>query len=216
MLRLGKSIVPKTLSIILGLCLAAGCVSQQPTRDLQMLIPNAHRDKVLFREINKTTSLANLPELRKMRVADGDIAIRVWRGFGTSPLEGVFIERISGQWYGYHIKADQYADPKSVKVERLETPKSGWESFWKDIVDKGLMTIQQSSENECDISSTDGLGYVVEINQNSSYRNYFYPENAEKCNEAEQIKKIGEIIGSEFDSGKEECKTTEWFACAAK
>jgi len=216
MSKLRKSIVPKTLSIALCLWLATGCVFQQPTRDFQVLIPDAHNDEILFREINKTTSLANLPELRKVRVADGDIEVRVWRGFGLSRLEGVLIERMDGQWFGYHIKADQYADPKSVKVEQLETPKSGWEAFWKNIVDKGLLTIQQSSANECDIPSVDGIGYVVEINLGNTYRNYFYPEGSKKCNEAKQMDEIGEIIGLEFDSGKEERKTTEWFACATQ
>lgn len=180
------------------------------------MLPSSRWDSLLFQEINQATDFSNLKELRKTNVKEGDIEIRVWRGFGLSPLEGVVFNRTDGEWSGLHIKIkkDRNYEIEGVEIKRLYPPKSGWESFWKELSDKGIVTVQQSLENECDISGFDGVVYVVEINQHMTYRNYSYPEgNGEKCRGAKQTEEIGEIIGLEFDSGQEECKTSEWFAC---
>jgi hypothetical protein len=91
-------------------------------------------------------------------------------------------------------------------------PKSGWEFFWKQIIDNGILTLRDPSEINCEDSGLDGMSYVVEINQNKIYRTYKM-RAAGKCDGVQQMDKIGEIIGLEFDSGLEQCKTTEWFAC---
>jgi hypothetical protein len=67
---------------------------------------------------------------------------------------------------------------------------------------------------DCVITAPDQGGYVVEINSNKTYRIYRYPEgNAKRCREAKLMEEIGNIIGEEFDSGIEQCKRAEWFAC---
>ncbi len=136
-----------------------------------------------------------------------------WRGFGLSPLEGVILKRTNGQWSAFHIKTDNYYEAEKVEVKELQSPKSGWKSFWKNIIDKEILALPDASEIDCDVSIIDGTSYVVEINQDKNYRTYRYSEGSEKCREAEQMEQMGELIGLEFDSGNEECKTTEWFAC---
>ena len=203
-----------SLTFVIGTFAVVGWFYYQESHKIQLIIPNARQDRILFEGINNATNLGNLPELRKTFLGSGDIEIRIWRGFGLSSLEGVVLKRADGQWSGLHIKNNNYHEPAGVKVEKLNAPKSGWESFWKQLTDKEILTLPQSFENECNIPEIDGMGYVVEINQNRTYRNYFYPENnGNKCREAKQMKDIGEFIGLEFDSGKEQCKTTEWFPC---
>jgi len=178
----------------------------------RLIIPDERTDQILFKDINEATGLANLPKLRESRVASGDLEIRIWRGFGLSKLEAVVIKRTNGSWSGLHLRGSHHSEPQSVKVDILNPPKSGWESFWKSLLDKGILTIRETSENECNVPGLDGIGYVVEISQDKIYRYYYYPENG-KCSEARQTKEIGETIGLEFDSGTEECNTIEWFAC---
>jgi hypothetical protein len=139
----------------------------------------------------------------------------VWRGFGLGLLEGVLIKRASGEWSGLHVSEtiDQHGDVQAAEVEQLKTPKVGWESFWGKLVDKGILLFPLTPENECETKYIDGILYVVEINQNGTYRNYQYHEGADECRESKQMTEIGEIIGLEFDSGQEECKEYEWFAC---
>lgn len=78
-------------------------------------------------------------------------------------------------------------------------------------MDKGLLTLPDPSEINCEVGGIDGTGYVVEINHENSYRTYMY--GVGKCPEVQQMEDISEVIGLEFDSGQEECKTAEWFPC---
>ena len=151
--------------------------------------------------------------MRNVRLPEGDIDARIWRGFSLDPLEGVLIKRNSGQWSGIHLKTNRYYDVQKVDSRVLNPPTAGWDSFWQKLADEGLTTIQQNSVHDCDIPNIDGIGYVVELNSGQTYRYYFYPEAHPKCEEARKTAEIGEIIGLEFDSGYEKCERTEWFPC---
>ena len=185
---------------------------------VNIIQPLARPDSLFFEGrnqltgINDATKLGDLPELRKVHLRKDDIEIRVWRGFSLDPLEGVILSRTDGEWSALHIKTDNCCRFEKATVEPLYRPKLGWSAFWKMLDEKEILTIPQSSENECDKPGIDEIGYVVEINQGMNYRNYFYPQSG-KCREAKQTKEIGEIIGLEFDSGQEQCERTEWFAC---
>lgn len=202
------------LTFVIGVFAVVGWFYYQESQKIQIIVPDARRDSIYFKEINKATNLGELSELRKTNLRKGDIELRVWRGFSLSPLEGIVLKRVDGKWSGLHIKTDNYYEAEKAEVQQLNQPKSGWDFFWKQVVDKKILTLPQSTENECDIPDIDGIGYVVEISQDKVYRTYSYPEdNGRKCREAKLMEDIGEIIGLEFDSGREQCKTTEWFAC---
>lgn len=207
------------VAFVIVIFAVAGWLYYQESQKIQVIVPNARRDALLFDGygdnggINRITELGGLEKLRETRLAQGDIEIRIWRdGFS---LEGVFLRRIDGLWEGQHVTTNKYNEPEKVQVKRLFAPKSGWTAFWKQLDDKEILTLPQSTESACDATQMiDGIGYVVEINQNKTYRTYFYPDGIGKvCREAKQMNEIGELIGLEFDSGLEECKTTEWFAC---
>jgi hypothetical protein len=199
------------LTFAVGILSATVWIYFQKSAPVQIIIPNADWDQNFFKLINDATEKAQLPQLRKASLNPDDVEIRIWRGFGLSNLEAVILKRRSGKWSASHLKADSY---KNVQIEELNEPKSGWDSFWKQMNNRKLFELPDASEIGCDVSIIDGISYVVEINQNRTYRTYRYESETGKCQEEKQMDKIGEIIGLEFDSDHEQCKTTEWFACA--
>lgn len=200
------------LTFALGISVVSGWLYYRESQRVTLELPAARWEQIFFRLINKTTRLGGLEELRKMNLERDDIEVRIWRGFGLGNLEGVILMRTNNQWKAFHVKADHPVEPEQAEVKELKPPKSGWESFWKQITDNKILTLRDPSEINCEDSAIDGTGYVVEINQNKIYRTYKIRSQG-KCDGVRQMDEIGEIIGLEFDSGLEECKTTEWFAC---
>jgi hypothetical protein len=200
------------LTFVIGIFSVAGWFYYQESQKPQIILPNHRWEQIFFKSINNATNLAGLEELREIPLNREDIEIRVWRGFGLSPLEGIILKQTDGIWTAFHITTNDYVEADKAKIKRLSRPKSGWESLWKQINDKGILMLRDPSEIECEDSGFDGMSYVVEINQNKIYRTY-QMRSGGKCEGVQQMEQIGEIIGLEFDSGHEECKTTEWFAC---
>jgi hypothetical protein len=202
------------LTFAAGISAASGWIYFQKSAGIQIIIPNARWEQFFFRSINDATEKAQLPRLRKVSLYNDDIEVRIWRGFGLSNLEAVILKRRAGKWSASHLKADTYIQPfENVEVKELDAPKSGWDSFWNQMNERKLLELPDASEIGCDIAMIDGVGHVVEINRNRIYRTYLYQSGTGKCREAQLMDEIGEIIGLEFDSGNEQCKTTEWFAC---
>jgi hypothetical protein len=228
MYKLSSRLIIVLLTFVIGISSATGWYYYQESQKTQIILPNASWESLYFNGrikngtseeksggINQATKLAGLTELRKTRVKEGDIEVRVWRGFGLSPLEAVILSRTNNQWSAKHLKTDHYYDYEKVESKQLNPPKSGWESFWKQIDDKEILTLRDSSEINCGEGGMDGGSYVVEINQNKTYRTYKLSTaySGGKCREANQMEGIGDIIGEEFDCGIEQCQEAEWFAC---
>jgi hypothetical protein len=205
-------------TFVIGISCVAGWLYYQESQKTKIILPNSRWESIFFNgvenhnfgSINQTTKLGGLTELRKTIVRKGDIEVRIWRGFGLDPLEAVILKRENGQWSAQHLDT-----LREVEIENLKPPKSGWESFWQQLVDKEILTLRDSSEINCGEGGIDGIGYVVEINQDKIYRTYMLsPSYSEgKCREVNQIEDISNFIGEEFDSGNQECKRNEWFAC---
>ena len=82
-----------------------------------------------FRSINRTTALLEIDELRRSRVPEGDLEIRVWR-FGI-PLEGVILKRTNSVWSGTRIITDDDVEPSSARTISLGPPSwRGFLGFW--------------------------------------------------------------------------------------
>lgn len=201
------------LTFVLGISVAAGWFYYQDSQKVKIELPNSSWESIFFKTINKTTELASLEELRKTKLNGDDIEVRVWRGFGLGDLEGVILKRTNNQWKAFHVKANDYVEPQQSEVKELNPPKSGWDSFWKNVTEQGLLTLRDPSEINCEDSGIDGTGYVIEINQNKIYRTYKIREGG-KCSGVRQMETIDDLIGEEFDSGQEDCRIAEWFACA--
>jgi hypothetical protein len=200
------------LTFVTGILSAAGWIYYQSSAPVQVILPNSRWEPLTFKLINRTTELGGIKELRKTSLSGDDLEVRVWRGFGLGDLEGVILKRTNSQWTAFHVKADHYVEPQKIEVKQLTSPNSGWESFWKEVTEQGLLTLRDPSEKNCEDSGVDGTSYVVEVNQNKIYRTYGMRSGG-KCDGVQQMEEIGKIIGLEFDSGLGECQTTEWFAC---
>jgi hypothetical protein len=213
-MKMPKSMVIFAGTFLAGVLTVAGMFYFDQSPPSEILLPNSRWVPILFKGINRITDLAEIQELRKVHVNNGDIEVRIWRGAFLGSTEGVFLNRIDGQWSGQHlrVKTGESADDLSTEVVPLKSPKSGWALLWRSIVDEGLLTLPDPSEINCEYwGGVDGIVYVVEINQGTSYRTYMY--HGGPCAEGKQMDKIGEIIGFEFDTGRRECKGDEWFAC---
>ena len=216
------------LTFVIGIFSAAGWFYYQESQKVEIQLPDHRWETIFFNGVPQTnqdgitevrggishaTKLAGLDEIRKTSLSKDDLEVRVWRGFGLSPLEAVSLKRVDGIWSGFHIKLNEYNESEKAKMQRLYRPKSGWESFWRQITEKGILTLRDPSEINCEDSRIDGTSYVVEINQNKIYRTYRMSEGG-KCDGVQQMEDIDDLIGEEFDSGQEQCNTNEWFACA--
>ena len=201
------------LTFILGISVVASWLYYRESQKVKIELPNHRWEQIFFKLIDRTTELGELNSLRKTALTGDDIEVRVWRGFGLGDFEGVIFKRINNQWQAFHVKADNCCEPQKVEVEELNPPKSGWNSFWEKATEQGLLTLRDPSEKNCEDSGLDGTSYVIEINQNKIYRTYQMREGG-KCDGVRQMEAMDDLIGEEFNSGQEQCKTTEWFACA--
>jgi hypothetical protein len=194
-----------------GIFAVLGCSYYLESQRVKVEASAAPRVAIYFTVIDRTAELSGLQDLRKIKLDNDDIEVRVWRGFGLSNLEGVVLKRSSGEWSAVHIEADDYAQPEHVKITDPGPPKSGWDAFWKRVTEQGLLTIRDPTGSSCDKVIGDSDGYVVEVNRNRSYRAYRY--NSGACPDVERMKEIGNIIGEEFGSDQEQCRRAEWFGC---
>ena len=201
------------LTFILGVSAVMAWLYVREDQKVEVQLPNANWERIFFTAIDRTTTQGKLDELRKTKLRRGDIEVRVWRGFGLGNLEGVILKRTNDDWKAFHVKADDPSEPRQVDVNELH-PKSGWGPFWNKLTEKGLLTLRDPSEVGCEDVGIDGNGYVVEVNQDKVYRTYRMREDGE-CPGTRQMEEMDDLIGEEFDSGQEQCRTSEWFACAA-
>jgi hypothetical protein len=173
----------------------------QEKKELRLSIPNESWEPFAFEEINKRTRQARLPALRSVILPAGDLEVRVWAGFGLTELEGFVLKRTSGQWSASHLDDinPRVALHKPSQKE-LKAPKFGWEVFWQGLVGAGILNLPDASARGCNPLVLDGMSYVVEFNENRTYRTYMYgnPEYA-KCDEAGQLIRMINLIGEEFD-----------------
>lgn len=213
MSRRSTEFVITILSLALGVFIAVGWYYYQESQKVRVELPNASWEPIFFKTIDKTTELGGIKELRKANPGTDETGVRIWRGFGLGNLEGIILDRANDEWRAFHVITNDNAELRPVQIKRLDSPKSGWETFWKNLTEQELLTLRDPSETNCEESGIDGTHYVVEIIQNKVYRTYRFRENG-KCPGVAQMEKISDLLGEEFDSGQEECKTSEWLACA--
>jgi hypothetical protein len=174
--------------------------------ELRVIIPKERWVTIFFettglasKSINEITNEAHLQNLRTSLLPDNDIEVRIWSGFGEDgKVYGVILKRSSNQWSVIHLEADR-RQPTKKSEDVHAVPKSGWETAWGRLTSAGILTLPDASEVQCNTHGLDGIGYIVEVNMNQTYKTYMYdnPQFA-RCNAAKQIIKIAEIIDEEF------------------
>ena len=206
------------LILAAGISILAALLHFRKSAPVTLILPNFSWERSAFKVIDQATETAQLTPLRKTQLYPNDIEIRIWRGFGLSELEAVILKRNGSQWSAFHLQTDTSNPPfEKAQVEELKEPKSGWGKFWKQMNDQRLLELPDANEIDCDVSIIDGTVYVIEVNQNGTYRTYHYESGIEKCLEAKQMDEISRIISLEFESGLEyelqQCQRELWFAC---
>ncbi|MFL6228258.1 MAG: hypothetical protein ACJ741_05730 [Pyrinomonadaceae bacterium] len=172
---------------------------QNDGETLKLIIPKDTWEPIFFEEINKRAKVAKLHDLRSTALPGDDLEIRVWKGFGLSPLEGLVLKRTSGRWSALHLAGIRRGMTPSEYQQQLSLPKSGWDSFWKRMTEEGILILPDSSELKGEKRIEDGVSYVVEINTDHTYRTYYYGNpDWQTWKEAKQMMKISNIIAAEF------------------
>ena len=183
------------VAILLFIFLFSSCfVNQKP----KLIIPDAKRDEIFTRFANPITDKYELPKLRQTILSKDDLEIRVW--FSASEIDGFILKRSDNEWNAIAIKeidCRNYGYPKDRSYQtgkfNLSSPKSGWESVWQNLIDAEILELSYSDY----ISMIDEGSYKLETNTGGIYKIRFYGSK-EKSREADQMRKIGEIIAEEF------------------
>jgi hypothetical protein len=187
-------------TFILGMTATWQYIKFSRTHELRVTNPNPRWEQIFFPIINRHVLFADLPDLRTVILPEEDFEVRVWIGFGLEGEEGIILRYEGTNWNGYHLRGIVDRPPHSHSKDRLKAPKSGWEMAWQKLVEAGILTLPDSDRINCNEMAKDGVGYVVEINKNKTYRTYRYSNpQIQKCKEAQQIMTIGDIIADEFE-----------------
>ncbi|CAN5557584.1 hypothetical protein BH10ACI1_BH10ACI1_26510 [soil metagenome] len=215
--KLKLSVIITLITFIMGISawfFYTSSIFQKPHLEL----PDGKWEKTFFKGIDEVTESAGLEKLREKNLHKKDIEIRVWRGFGLGPLEGMIFNQTDNQWAVYYLSQDEKSELTKANVNQLlRNPKSGWDSFIKQIYDAGILELPDLDAINCDVSTIDGMSYVVEIYKDKVYRTYRYNSLSEKkCNEGKQMNEIAKIIAKEFYDGTQKCKRAEWLPCLSR
>jgi hypothetical protein len=170
----------------------------QQEQEFRLDIPKATWEPIFFEAINERAKAAKLTNLRAP-LPEGDLEVRMWGGFGLTPLEGFVLKRSAGQWSATYLAGIYDGLPRSKYQRKLPAPKSGWEGAWQRLVSLGILDLPDADSVGCRVHGFDGFSYVVETNVNKTYRTYLYdnPPYA-KCDEAKRVLAISAAISDEF------------------
>jgi hypothetical protein len=159
-------------------------------------IPQDTWEPIFFQSINALTTKAGLKPLRAEPVPPDSIELRIWMGFGLSPLQGFAFRRDGSNWIG-RVVSDNLAT-KTVDSWQV-TPRCGWDNFWHQLVALEVLTLPDSSTLPNEVMVMDGTSYVVEINHDNRYRTYMYGNpKVQQWPEAEKIIRIIDVLHKEL------------------
>jgi hypothetical protein len=132
-------------------------------------------EPLLFETTNNKLEKINLQSLKNKDIAEEDIEIRLWIGFGESPssdAEGLILEKKEGNWTALYLPKDT----KGKMAVQSKEPKSGWDVLWNNLNAHNFLTIADITESKGSIF-TDATLIVIEIKDSKNYRNYMQVED---------------------------------------
>lgn len=147
-----------------------------PPRNLTNARAAARWEGIYFASINVRTAQSGLVPLRTYSVPAGDREVRIWIGFGLTKLEGLLLKRTNGVWSGTLLHAVIKGFESTRYLKPLPEPKAGWDDLWNRLEREEFFTLPDQEELPRDgyDYGVDGIGYVVEINREGTYRTYLY------------------------------------------
>ncbi len=168
-------------------------VLEQKKDEFRKIIPQTHWERIFFEGINEQAAKSKLENIRSKALPDGDLEVRIWIGFGLGYLQGFILNQTSGEWSATYLTAHKQI------YKKLQSPRSGWEVTWLNLVNAGLLSLPDAEEINCSVNGIDGESYVVEYNINNTYRTYLYDNPTfPVCKQAKQMIEIRNIIAEEF------------------
>lgn len=173
--------------------------SAQIARSADSNVENNSWQVIFFREIDERAKLANLDQLRDTILQADDLELRIWIGFGPVPLKGFVIKRRASEWSAIYLRSITPSVAHSDYKITLGRPKSGWDTFWKRLIDNEVLSMKSTMPS----GWVDGESFVVEIKTRDSYKTYMI-DNPElsKRTEGRRMIEIVRIIRGEFDIPK--------------
>jgi len=159
-------------------------------------IPTASWEPIFYESINALTKEVHWTPLRETKLETNEIVVRIWIGFGLSPLQCFSLQHNGTNWSGFH--AQEKYDGQPLLLSPL-TNTISWSSLWDQLVALGILTLPDSSSLPDKQLVLDGVSYVVEIRRHDFYRTYEYGNpKSQHWPEAKKIIKIVEILYSNF------------------
>jgi hypothetical protein len=153
--------------------------------------------RIVMKEIEEREHKAQIPRLSSMELKPDDLECRVWIGFGLAPLKGFVIRRVNSKWSGLFLPSIKRLGNQSTLQKVIGEPKSGWNSFWKSLVELGITAPADDARRG---GGLDGQSVVVEIKEGISYKAYMFmnPQDDDSA-EAKAIMRIIRILSEEFE-----------------
>lgn len=169
--------------------------------------PKEARDwePILFDVIDGKIKQASLLPLRTKTMAEGDLEIRVWTGFGeTAPkrTRALMMEKNAGGWSAIHLPPE--TDGKTM-IER-KTPRRSWDALWKELDELRFLALPDITETKGQVFEDAPL-IVVEIKDGGRYRNYMQVEDKNpedyppqlRTSESVRLTEACRILSKEFN-----------------
>ncbi len=166
-------------------------------------LPKRTWPSTYFAEIVRREKISRLQRLRSKVLAENDIEIRVWSGFGGTLLEGFILKREGGRWWAVDLGG---AIGTRTTKRTLAAPASGWEGVWERLVEAGILTLPSAEETTCSEGShPERTSVVIEYMVGNNYRAYMYDQPYQPtCDEGEKLLQILEMIYMEFNHADNE------------
>ena len=165
--------------------------------EFQRDIPKATWEPIFFKSIDRLATKAGWKPLREAPLPSDSLEVRVWIGFGLSPLQGYSLSKDRSRWSGRHIM-ESFQRTNSVTVREI-TPRNAWDTLWTRLVQLDLLTLPDCSTLHGEEKVLDGVSYVVEINRDGRYRTYQYGNpQSQKWPEAKRIISIIQTLHDEL------------------
>ena len=210
--KLSTRLLIATFTFLIGISMSAWLLRQSHKQEFQVSIPDYDWVHIWFeltgletKSINEITREAELPDLRAAALPGDDLELRVWVT-AQQQSRALILRRSAGQWSAIILRG-MLTGHKLQKREIFTAPHSGWEGAWARLVNAGILILPDASEILCRTGILDGIGYVVELSKDRTYRTYMYDNpQYSQCDDAKQMIKIAHIIEDEFgweDNGKE-------------
>jgi hypothetical protein len=168
-------------------------------REFSLVIPLKTWEPIFFKAVDERARKAEFPTLRAP-LSEGDFEVRVWGGFGLSPLEGFRLGRAGSRWSAAYAGSNFRDGRLEEYTKRLAPPRSGWEGAWARLKALGILELPDAESAGCSTHINDGYSYVVETNVDGVYRTYLYDNPTySKCVEAKRMLAIASAITDEFE-----------------